>query len=97
MKKVYESQNLALVTIARGIVEEAGIRCTLRNEFAAGAAGQLAPIDTWPQLWVLDDLHAGRAAAALRRAFEHTGADWNCPRCGEDNAASFDICWKCGV
>lgn len=87
-----------LVWSARRIVEASGIRCTIFNEFAGGASGLLSPLDTWPELWVLDERHAERAAKALAEAVaaDIERPDWSCPDCGEANAGSFEICWNCG-
>jgi len=98
MKKIYQAENPMLVWNARRVVEASGIRCIIRNEFAGGASGVLSPLDTWPELWVLDERHAERAIKALA---ESTAADaerseWRCPHCREVNAGSFEICWACG-
>ncbi|MDB5987080.1 MAG: hypothetical protein JWR16_2133 [Nevskia sp.] len=87
-----------LVWNARRVVEAAGIRCTIRNEFAGGASGLLSPLDTWPELWVLDERHAERAIKTLAAAtaVDTERADWLCPHCSESNAGSFEICWNCG-
>lgn len=99
MKKIYEAENPALVWSARVIVEASGIRCALRNEFAGGASGLLAPIETWPELWVVDDRHAERARALLQDAIltPPQGDDWRCDACSEANAPSFGLCWNCGA
>ncbi len=98
MKKIYEAENPALVWSARVIVEDAGIPCTLRNEFAGGASGLLSPLDAWPELWVIDDRNAERAQALLKTISAETAEapDWHCANCGEINAASFCVCWNCG-
>ncbi len=98
MKRIYQAQNPLLVWNARRVVEAAGIRCMIRNEFAGGASGLLSPLDTWPELWVLDERHTERALKALAES-EHAdaeGADWQCPTCAETNSGSFEICWNCG-
>jgi hypothetical protein len=99
MKKIYEAENPALVWSARVIVEDAGIPCTIRNEFAGGASGLLSPLDAWPELWVIDDRHAQRAQAALSAMSSQgsSGPDWACAVCGEINGDSFGICWKCAA
>jgi hypothetical protein len=45
MKLVYTHPNSIVVGQARSAIELAGIACSLRNEYASGAIGELAPID----------------------------------------------------
>ncbi len=52
MKLVYTHPNSIAVAQARSSIEFAGIDCILRNEYASGAIGELAPIDAWPALWL---------------------------------------------
>lgn len=99
MRKIYTHQNPALVANARALLEQAGIATVLRNEFAGGAVGELSFLDSWPEVWLLNDNDAAEAARILQQLQEnnHTAADWHCPQCGENNAASFDFCWHCGA
>lgn len=96
MKKIYEAENPMQVWSARILVENAGIPCSLRNEFAGGASGLLAPLDAWPELWV-EDRHAERAKRLLAAApaSDSSTDEWACAHCGEVNADSFELCWKC--
>ena len=50
MKLVYTHPNLAMVVQAASVLELAGIASELRNEFASGAIGEIAPISAWPAL-----------------------------------------------
>lgn len=95
MKLLYTHPNRILVENAKNIVENAGIATELRNEFAGGGMGELAPINTWLELWVrARDLEPARAV--LDAAFASAEAeDWRCPRCGELNSGSFEFCWQC--
>lgn len=96
MKLVFTHPHHFAVANIRNQLAQRGIVCELRNEFAAGALGELAPIDVWPELWVQDD----RDYDIARRWIEADqsqaeGHDWFCGQCGEQNAASFDHCWAC--
>ncbi len=96
MKLVYTHPSSIVVAQARNALEVAGIACTLRNEYAAGAMGELAPINTWPELWVLRDRDYERATLTLERAREEPAEDdWHCNACDNKNPASFEICWQC--
>jgi hypothetical protein len=93
---VYTHPSIVVVTQARGVLEAAGIQCFLRNEYAMGAAGELAPIDTWPELWIARD-HQYQHARSLIEAsqVEQQASDWKCGKCGSTSPDTFDWCWHC--
>ena len=96
MKLVYTHANPFHVYNAKNIIEEQGIETLLKNEYAGGAAGDLAPIDTWLELWVTHDGHCELAKNLIEQAFTEKPSDkWQCPNCNEINEASFDSCWSC--
>ena len=85
-----------LVENARNMLDLAGIETHLKNEFASGAAGDLVPNETWPELWVLDEAEFEKAQAVVQvLSDKENGEDWVCASCGEANAATFEICWNC--
>ncbi len=84
------------VAHARNVLIAAGIRSELRNQYLAGALGDLPMMETWPQLFVedADEIHAQRA---LNRASAvATGSPWTCTGCGENLEPQFTQCWHCG-
>lgn len=98
MKRIYSHPQLVVVSQMRDLLERAGIATELRNEYAAGAVGELAPIDAWPELWLLRDFDQQRAnqlLAELHRRDELP--DWLCPQCANACPASFERCWHCGA
>jgi len=96
MKLVYTHPNSIVVAQARSSIEQAGIQCILRNEYASGAIGELAPIDAWPELWVTNDRDFDRAVLLLEKSRTATQeADWNCDQCGSASPATFEFCWHC--
>ena len=96
MKLVYTHENAALVQNARNLLENAGIKTTLKNEFASGGAGDLVPNETWPEVHVLDDQDYGKAVEILKALSNRaTRLDWRCQGCGESNGPMFEICWNC--
>jgi len=95
MKLIYTHENRFLVSNARNILENENIDVILKNEFIGGAAGDLAPFDTWQELWV-EDKDAAKAEELLSRLTESNATtEWTCPDCGEANGASFEVCWNC--
>lgn len=98
MKLVYTHPNPIVVAQARSTLEHAGIDCTLRNEFAMGAIGELAPIDAWPELWVVKDRDGERAQRLLESSRQAVqGAEWCCSNCQQVNPATFELCWHCAT
>jgi len=98
VKLVYTHPNGVVVAQARTDLEQAGIDCVLRNEYASGAMGELAPIDTWPELWVVDDVQWERAQAIVDQAPKgDPDREWRCRSCGSSSPMTFDCCWHCGT
>ncbi len=97
MKMLFTSPEGPEVGLVKGLLDEAGIPCEVRNEnsYASFAAGSFAP-----ELWVLDDADFPKAAE-LRDAWcqsnAATGDSWICPSCGEKSEGQFASCWKCGT
>jgi len=98
MKLLYSHPQLVIVSQMRSLLEREGITVELRNEYAAGAIGELAPIDAWPELWVNNDRDAQRGQKLLEKHRQQDDLpDWHCALCGSDSPASFDWCWQCGA
>ena len=97
MKLVYTRPNLVLVVQTQSLIEFAGIECVVCNEYASGAIGELAPIDAWPELWVINDEDCDKAESHIEESHTSTQrAEWKCAGCGSLNPATFDLCWHCG-
>ena len=97
MKKVYTSENSFLVHNAKNLIEAQGIHVVLKNEFAQGAMGEISPFDCWPELWVneADFAEAELVITEASLTANSQEADWVCASCGEENSATFEICWSC--
>ena len=97
MRLLYSNENRLIVANVRNIVESAGIAVTLKNEFAAGGAGELSPFEVWPELWVVNDADYERATRLIESSLSARNAvPWRCINCSEDNDPAFETCWKCG-
>ena len=94
---VFSSANSLLVAHFRAVLESEGIPCRVRNEYLAGAAGELPPTDCWPELCVEPRWEAAALAAieAARRGAANE-PPWTCPGCGERLEGQFSACWRCG-
>jgi hypothetical protein len=94
---VYSSPNLLLVAHFRALLDMQGIPSRIRNEYLAGAAGELPPLDCWPELCVETRWEApAREAIAEAQRCVPRSADWSCPGCGERIEGQFTACWNCG-
>jgi len=88
-----------MVWDVKNSLELAGYQCHIRNEYAAGGAGDIAPIETWPEIWLDNDEQFENAVNYLNSDILKSvpsGKDWLCGNCGEINGASFEFCWHCG-
>jgi Putative prokaryotic signal transducing protein len=97
LKRVYRAPSLLQVAHARNVLLTAGIQCELRNQYLAGALGDLPMMETWPQLYVDDADERFALGALARAAAAPTGKPWTCAACGEQLEPQFTQCWRCGA
>ena len=62
----------------------------------AGGIGELAPFETWPELWVAQEDEDKAKKVIEQISHTNTEVEKICPHCGEGNQLSFQICWNCG-
>ena len=87
-----------IVGFLKGILDDHGIACLIRNEHLSGAAGELPPIECWPELWVTQDRDfdvAQNLVDAALGAKATNRVPWTCPNCGELVDGQFTACWNC--
>ena len=96
MKRVYSAHNLAAVHHAKNLLEAAGIRAVVRNEFLSSAMGDLPPAECQAEVWLLLDSDLQRAQAILFGERRLDSA-WDCRECGEAGEPQFTQCWRCGA
>jgi len=98
VKRVYRAENAFDAQLVRDLLVEQGIDAEVHGMMLVGGVGEL-PADARPSVWIADaDLYDW--ARQLIRRYENSAphsADWQCPRCGETNAGTFEICWHCGT
>jgi hypothetical protein len=94
---VFRAASLLQVAHARNVLTAAGIDSELRNQYLAGALGDLPMLETWPQVWVADALESAALRALQNAATAPAGAPWVCPQCGEELEPQFTACWRCGA
>lgn len=97
--KIYSHDDRFMLWQVKQWLEENGVPCFIKNEFASGAMGELAPLDCQPEVWLVDDSWQARAHNLIEQlAFNQRPCrqEWICPACAESNARSFEVCWQCG-
>ena len=98
MKKVYCAKDPLMIGHLRNVLATFGIACRTKNLDLSSAAGELPPIDCWPELWVEDD-QVARAKSILKKTMaplQSVKKPWTCGGCGEKIEGQFSECWSCG-
>lgn len=99
MRKVFSSNEVSEVVLVRDALARRGIEVKLLNEFSGTSAvpGFRPPAEIWVAR--SQDYEAARKVVAETVSTidgEAASEPWTCPRCGEANEASFEVCWNCG-
>jgi hypothetical protein len=99
MKRIYTSQSHVLVILLRDALTGTGVRCFIKNELLAGAAGELPLTECWPELWITDDDQCEWANAIVMTTLNSANRrwpTWQCAHCGQMLEGQFAQCWQCG-
>lgn len=99
MKKVFSHHDRFTVFQIKQLLDDKGIPCFVKNEFAIGAMGELSPMDVLPEVWI-SDLQWLPKAQEVIDLFEKQPKNsslWICNQCQEQNDANFELCWQCGA
>lgn len=98
MLKIYSNDDRFMVMQVKDALENAGIPCFIKNEFASGAIGELSPFDAWPEVWLSDGEWQQRAEKIIADLMSQNTQKpgWLCRHCNESNEGSFELCWQCG-
>ena len=100
MKRIFTDVDPVLSGFVESLLDNAGIECTVRNQYLGGGVGELPVNECWPEVWVLDDADASAAAEIIERALEKratAASAWDCGQCGEHLEGQFALCWNCGA
>ena len=97
MKRLTIAPNIALATLWRDLLAQAGIEATVQRLYASSIAGELPPDQALPEIWIVDDAQLERARAALDSLRQPEQRRWLCRACGERVEGGFDECWNCGA
>ena len=97
MKKVFVSQSLIEVEMRKERLEQAGIRCMIKNQRSSSLAGEIPFTEVFPKLWVQDEDY-DRARRLLEEGLVLLPSNqdmWTCSGCGKCHESQFGTCWKC--
>ena len=97
MQRLTQAPNIAIATVWRDLLCEAGIPATVQRQYLSSAAGQLPPSECLPEIWLEHAEHEDRARALLAELERLPQRHWYCPSCGELVEGGFEQCWNCGA
>ena len=97
MKKLTSAESIVTINHYKNLLASEGIATKIRNEHLGSIMGEIPFFETWPQLWVVNDLDYDRACQLIESVESESPQEpWNCKRCGEANEGQFSACWSCG-
>lgn len=97
MKKLTSAETIVTVTHYQNLLAAEGIKTEIRNQHLGGIMGEMPVFETWPQLWIVNDLDFDRATQLIESTDSGPyEAPWTCSKCGEENEGQYAACWNCG-
>lgn len=98
MIKVFEDFELSKVGQVQSVLEAAGIKTHLKNQYTSSVFGEIPFVKAMPELWILEDddlLIAKRLIKEALSTEENDEPEWTCAECGSVVDGVFGCCWKC--
>ena len=98
MKRVSFHNSLVDAAHFKNLLEQAGVRCVIKNAQLSGGLGDIPFLECSPEVWVLDERDLPAAERLLNEQSRRAGTApaWRCPHCGESVEGQFAVCWRCG-
>ena len=80
MKKLTSAESLITINHYKNLLAAEGIATEVRNQHLGSVMGEIPFFETWPQLWVVNDLDFDRAQQLIEAADddESPGEPWQC-------------------
>jgi hypothetical protein len=98
MKKLTSAETIVLINHYKNLLAAEGIPTEVRNEHLGSVMGEIPFFETWPQLWVVNDLDYDHAMELIESVDAGCPTEpWMCKACGEQNEGQFSVCWKCNT
>ena len=97
MIKIYEAENTFDAQLISDYLQARGIKVMVSGMYLQGAMGEL-PVDARPAIHIYDERDKTLALKIIREILPEASdqGEWRCPKCGEVQPNSFDVCWACG-
>jgi hypothetical protein len=78
MRKIYCAKDPLMIAHLRNVLGLHGIECVIRKVDLAAGAGELPPVECWPELWIIDDARLAEGAAILKKSLAplEAGTRW---------------------
>jgi hypothetical protein len=99
MKRIHSAKDPLMIGHLKNVMGTFGIKCIAKKLDLISAAGELPPIECWPELWVVDDDKVVKAKRILKKTLAPLASvkrSWTCNGCGENIEGQFSECWNCG-
>jgi hypothetical protein len=99
MKRIHSAKDPLMIGHLKNVMATFGIKCVAKKLDLISAAGELPPIECWPELWVVDDDKVVKAKRILKKTLAPLASvkrSWTCHGCGENIEGQFSECWNCG-
>ena len=100
MIKVFEDFELSKVGQVQSVLEAAGVRTHLKNQYTSSVLGEIPFVEAMPELWILEDGDLLAARRIISEVLSASGGDepeWTCAECGSAVDGVFARCWKCNA
>ena len=97
MQRLTQAPNIAIATLWRDLLCQAGLPASVQRQHLGAAAGHLPPGECLPEIWLQHSEHLEPAHALLRELERLPQRLWFCPACGEQVEGGFEQCWNCGA
>jgi hypothetical protein len=68
MKKLTSAESLITINHYKNLLAAEGIPTEVRNQHLGSVMGEIPFFETWPQLWVVNDLDLDRARQLIEAA-----------------------------
>lgn len=100
MKEIFREADYTRVAFCESILQGEGIQTHIRNKDLVGTLTEVPIPEFFPALCVVNEDDYERAVEILKLRFTEDQEraslpDVRCPKCHEENPATFDVCWSC--
>jgi hypothetical protein len=97
MLRLAQAPNLALASLWRDMLAQAGFAVSVQRAYASSIAGEIPPDQALPEIWIDDDSQLDAARLLLAQLQHPAWRHWVCRQCHERIDGPFDQCWQCGA